>query len=147
MILTRSSASKAKELAEVRAKATAQVNQIIGQVRLKFITEIPGQQTIYAEKEREAVSYISTNPDPTFPGPVSQTAYPFIFQECQSVGYSPWEACQLFLNMAAQWRPIGAQLEGLRVGYNNLVAIEPTAAGIDQHLSDLTAILETHYGA
>jgi len=147
MILTRSSASKAKELVALRVTAVAKVNQKIGNTRLKFITDLPGQEQTYGEKEREAIHYVSTNPDPNFPGLISEAIYPFIYEECMSVGYTPWEAAQLFLNMAAQWRPLGAKLEGLRVGYNNLVGLEETAEGIEQNLADLTSILETYYGA
>ena len=65
MILTRSSASKVKELAAEKVVAVSKVNRMIGEVRLQFITDIPGQSIIYANKEQEARDYLAADPDGT----------------------------------------------------------------------------------
>lgn len=142
MILNRSAASKAQEIAGQRAAAISEINRMIGEARLRYITDLPGQETIYGEKEREAIAYLATNPDPEFPGPVDQAQYPFTFRECEGAGYTPWEAAQLFLNMAAQWRPLGARLEGLRIGHIATVSAALTVEEMDAARADLAAILE-----
>ncbi len=140
MILHRTSESKAKELTEARAKAVSRCNEMVGNTRLMFITDIPGQAAIYSEKEAEAADYISRDPEPTDLSP-----YPFIEREMQATGMTAYECSQLFLNMAAQWRPLGAQLEGLRIGYNKQISEAATQSEIDIILSDLGAVLETYH--
>ena len=121
------------------------VNHLIDEVRRLFITEIAGQQTIYGEKEAEAIAYLATDPDPDFTGPVSEAAYPFLFHECASAGYTPWQACQLFLNMAAQWRPVGAQIEGLRIGASAAVKSAATVEQVSLAIQQLNEALGAFY--
>lgn len=142
MILARSDASKGKEIVGHRAKAVAQVNQMIGDTRLLFITDIPGQGAIYAEKEAEAIDYLSHDPEPT-----DLTPYPFIDQEMIATGMTGYECAQLFLNMAALWRPLGAQLEGLRIGYNQQINAALSKPDIDLLLNDLEIILQAYANA
>ncbi|MFC6640809.1 MULTISPECIES: hypothetical protein [Sulfitobacter] len=139
MILTRSAASKGQEMTRHRAAAVAQVNQMIGDTRLIFITDIPGQGAIYAEKEAEAISYMALDPAPADLAP-----YPFIEQEMLATGMTGHECAQLFLNMAAQWRPLGAQLEGLRIGCNHKISAALSKQEVDLVLADLEAALRAY---
>ncbi|KEJ93993.1 hypothetical protein SAMN05444149_108110 [Pseudosulfitobacter pseudonitzschiae] len=137
MILHRSAESKQKELAAHKAQAIQDINQLIGAVRLLFITDIAGQQMIYAEKEREANSFLAAVPEPSDLAP-----YPFIFQEMNATGMTAYEVAQMFLNLSVHWRAVGSSLEGVRINANATVDEASTRAEIESALGFLRLTLE-----
>ena len=55
----RSAVQVAEELSRARRAAAFQINQHRGQVRMRFITSIAGQDMVYQEKERVARAWMS----------------------------------------------------------------------------------------
>lgn len=88
-----------------------EVNQAIGAIRMTFITQLPGQDLIYKEKELEAVRFLSFDPTPT-----DLTQYPFLAAEVGSTAPTAFEVAQVYLNLAAQLRQVGSILEQARIG-------------------------------
>lgn len=86
-----------------------QVDQEAERARLKYVTAGSTQTGVYVLKEQEAMAYVAdSDPDPSL--------YPLLQA---SVGTSDGETldqvAQTILNMAAMWRVIAAQIEGLRL--------------------------------
>lgn len=90
------------------------IDRSCGEFRKLFITDVPGQATTYTVKEAEADAY-ALDPDPE-PGD-----YPFLESEAaateQTVAYVAAEVSGL----AAQWRALGAAIEGTRIGAKRAV--------------------------
>lgn len=111
LTIARSQPSKAAELAEMKVRSIEEVNRGIETIRKRFITPIVGQELIYQEKEAEAKRYLAADPEP-----VDLTEFPFIAAEIGATAPTAGEVAQLYLNLGAQWRVIGAQLEQVRLG-------------------------------
>lgn len=114
----------ARLLEDHRKNAINAINQTAGSVRAKYMTVIPGQEATYLMKEAEVKAYLA---DPT---PVA-TDYPMLKAEADACGMTLAEVATLVSTTAAAWKPLAAQIEGLRRGA--IVAIEAatTAAEID----------------
>jgi hypothetical protein len=110
LVVSRSTESKAAELAAYKADAITKLNEMSEQVRSKFITTIAGQEMIYLMKEREATAYMAADPEP-----VDLTDYPFIAGEVGTTGQTAYEVAQVILNLADLWRVVGASLEQVRI--------------------------------
>lgn len=146
MILQRSAASTAKELAEAKAKAAQEINVKSGKSRLYFITEIPGQSMIYSAKEVEAKQYLVEDPDGTSTT-IDTTGYPFIHNEIGVTADTAYAVAQVFLNLAQQWRYVGSQLEQMRVGYNAQISTATTTAQVRQSVEDFTLAMQAFLNA
>jgi hypothetical protein len=117
----------------------AAINASIGTTRLGFITDIPGQQMIYANKETEARAYLALASEPD-----TLADFPFIAAECQATGLDAYLVAQIFINLAAQWRSIGAGLEGLRIAYGDAVKAAKTPEEIPAIVAALQTALEPY---
>lgn len=135
--LSRTEASRARELARHRRKAIAEITELVRPVRLQFITDLPGQDMIYMEKEREALRYLAEDPQPS-----SLDDFPWIEQEVGSTASTAYEVAQVFANLAARWRTVGARLEGLRIDATTQVDSATSKDEVDAAVSDLKELLE-----
>jgi hypothetical protein len=98
-------------LAKAKSDAIVTVNGAIGRARLPYLTDIPGQQAIYTEKAAEAVAYVAMDPTPE-----TLVDFPLMAAEVMITAPDPWQLAQVWLNMQAQLRLVGAQSEQLRLG-------------------------------
>ena len=128
-----------KELTAAKAIAVASINTLIGNIRAEYITVIPGQEMIYGDKEKEAIAFLA---EPTIPSDL--TPYPFIEGEVGLTAPSAYEVAQVFVNKAAMWRPLGAQLEQLRVGYGNAIYAATTKQEITGLVDTLNEISKVY---
>jgi hypothetical protein len=130
--------NRARLRAEAAAEAIAEVNRLCGEVRARFVTQIPGQEMVYQRKEEEAGRYLAAAL------PVLAD-FPFIKAEVGITGATPRDVAQLYRDMAMQWRQIGAGLETVRLGA--VVGIEKAAdaaavvARLAQFRADLAAFV------
>ena len=108
--LTRTSESKAAEVAHRCAECIVEVNEAIGTARLPYVTNIPGQEMIYNAKEREALTYLAADPKPA-----DLSEFPFMAAEVGVSADTPLELAQLWQTTAAQWRVVGPAFEELRL--------------------------------
>ena len=117
-------ANAGAKLAAAQATATLRVNVGAGAVRRAYITDIPGQEMIYLQKEAEAVAWLADDdPDPA--------DYPFLSAEVGSTADTLGNVAQVYLNMAALFRQVGAGLEHLRLGAIAAIEGAGTVAEID----------------
>lgn len=100
-----------------RAYAIDQVNYLAGRERLKLITNIPGQDMIYLQKESEAIAYLSEDPEPA-----TLENYPFLEAEVGITATTALEVAQTYYTLSGQFKAAGAALENARLGA--IVAIE-----------------------
>ena len=92
-----------------RQETIAKINTDAGASRSKFITVIPGQETTYAEKRTEAQAY-QRSPNP------QASDYPMLAAEATATGRTMADVATEVLTLAAQWRQLGAHIEGVRRG-------------------------------
>lgn len=102
-------------LAEARDEHVITVNRLIGDVRVKYITSIPGQELTYQQKALEVQRY---DADPAPDG----ANYPYLQAEATATGATLADVYQLVKATAVAWNQFGATVEGLRRG--TIVALE-----------------------
>ena len=114
-------------LPEAKAQAVAQLNSAVAMVRGKYITVLPGQDMIYMAKEAEAVSYLAALPE-------TLIDYPFLTKEVGITAPTAYELAQLWINMAALWRPVAAEIEGIRQSTIQLIVAAADTEDAQSHL-------------
>lgn len=92
-----------------KAKAIAQVNATIGAARSLYVTDIPFQDTIYAEKRAEAVAYLMLPIEPP-----TLDDYPWISDAVGIDAPTAAQVAQLWLNLQDLWTLMARQLETAR---------------------------------
>lgn len=133
IILTRSATSREAELAAIKARASAHVNETIGQRRLDFITDGPGQEMIYREKVAEAERYMVERPD-------DLDAYPFLAAEIGITAPDAEALVSLWLARARTWKAIGGQLEAIRQGALIAIGAATEPVGVDVAVSEFDTV-------
>ena len=98
----------ADRLAAARAAAVAKINTWAAQERLKYITDLPGQEMVYMAKETEARAWLAA------PAP-DVTAYPLLSAEIGITAPDADQLAQVWVNLAAMWRGAAAGIEGERL--------------------------------
>lgn len=106
-------------LTNARLEAVARINAAAGAVRRLYITDIPGQPTIYQMKETEARAWLA-DPDPDLAN------YPFIAAEIGITAATGYEVAQVYLNLGALYVQAAAQLEHARLGHIAMTETAPT---------------------
>lgn len=121
-----------QSLAIRRAKRTAEINAGAAQLRRVFLTDIPGQDMIYAEKEAEARRWVQAESAMAEGGPEPDLDdYVWLAGEVGITAETASQLAQVWLNMAALWRLAGPAIEGLRLGSVAQVEAGTTLAEID----------------
>jgi hypothetical protein len=82
-------------LAAARLAAKDSIDAAAGAARLRYITDVPGQQAVYIRKLAEATSYLQ--------GGGAGEPPPYIAAEGRATGLSPLEAAQRIKDIASQW--------------------------------------------
>lgn len=129
--ITRSAESKAAVLAKAQASARARIDESITAARRLYITTLPGQEMIYQAKENEAKAYLVLDPEPA-----DLDEFPMLAAEVGVTAPTAYELAQIWLNMAAQWRAVAADLENLRLTAREEIDNATTVAELDQIVAD-----------
>lgn len=124
-------AFQASALILSKAEAMGLINAAVGRARLPFLTDIPGQQAIYTEKAAEAVAYVSMDPPPT-----TLDNFPLLAAEVAITAPDAWQLAQVWLNMQAQLRQVGAQSEQLRLGTQKALESATTLTSVAEILAE-----------
>ena len=111
------------DLGPVRRRAITRINDLAGDLRRTFITDLPGQEMLYLRKEAEAVSYVALNPEPS-----DLTDYPLMASEVGPGLTAPtaYQLAQIWLYMSAQWKVAAGQIETARL--RAVYAVEAAAS-------------------
>lgn len=125
-----------QSLADVKAAALAAIDAAAGAARLRYITDVPGQQAVYLLKLQEAEALIDA--------PASEPG-PHITAEAAATNSTPAAVAQLIASTAAYWNAIKSPaIEGARLGGKAAVAAAETEAeanaACDAALAALAAI-------
>lgn len=131
--IRRSAAGRAREVEGYREAARAYVNETIGQRRLDYITDGPGQEMIYREKVAEAERYMVERPD-------KLDAYPFLAAEIGVTAPDAEALAILWLARARAWKVIGGQLEAIRQGALIAIGLATEAVEVDVAVSEFDAV-------
>lgn len=107
-----------KPLEEVRQEALANIDLTTGTVRLRYITDIPGQDMVYQEKHAQAVAFVAANyPTETL------SDYPFIQVEAAAKNITPKQVADTIIATKSAWVAKSAEIEQIRItGKLNIIA-------------------------
>lgn len=107
-------------LEEIRSTALGEIDALAGSVRLKYITEVPGQQATYLVKLKEAEDYMQDN----------SIVGAYLRTESEMLQTSLLTTAQSIISTANTWNNIlGPQIEGIR--RKNKLAVS-AATSIDE---------------
>lgn len=124
---------KAQVLADQKAAAIADINKAVGEIRLRFITDLPGQQIIYARKESEARTYLALDKQPE-----NLSGFPLLAAEVGLTAPDAYQLAQLWLNMSDQWAYVASVLENARLATGIAVSICQSVEQIEATLLSFT---------
>jgi hypothetical protein len=102
------------------------VNREIGELRLRYITALPGQDALYQAKLDEARIYVTLSPEPT-----TLVDFPLLAGEVGITAPDAYNLAQLWLNMNAMWRYLSGSMENLRMSTINALLAATTVAELD----------------
>lgn len=112
----------------IKAELCAKVDAEAGQVRLRYITDAPGQQMVYQEKRREAEEYLSLG---------ASAITPHLVAEAQLLGITVDAMAQQVLQASIAWASVSPTIETTRlaakaaINASTTVAAARAAANID----------------
>lgn len=109
------------DLSTLTQQLLARIDAECGAFRSRFITTIPGQESTYLEKEREARAWAAAS------GPDAED-YPMIAAEAGARGISINAQAALVIATANVWRPLAAAIEAARMGAKEAVKAAPSRA-------------------
>lgn len=99
-------------LDQARASAAAAINAVRGEVRSRFLTQLPSQDMVYLEKEAEARGWIAARAAAATDGDPDPSDFPHIQAEVGTTAADMDGVAQVYLNLAAIFRGISAVIEG-----------------------------------
>jgi len=123
-----------RAMARAREVAIANVNASSGQARARFLTDAPGQHTVYAAKRAEAVAFVA---DPT----PNLSHYPFLRAEVGMLAGSMWQLAQLWLHLSDDSHAGLALIEAARRRALAAIATAPDYDAIDTIVTDFNQAL------
>lgn len=126
-------------LRRARSDIAAEINASIGRIRLRLVTDIPGQEALYLEKRTEAVAYVAETAQGGEPADLAD--YPLLAAEVGVTAPDAWQLAQLWLNRAELFRRVGATTEGLRQRALADIADAPDFAAIETIQRDFNQAL------
>lgn len=110
-----------------------EVDNLVGAVRGKYITSVPGQAETYTAKALDAQAFMA---DPSAP-------CPWIEAEAAATGMTKAEAAQTILAMHAEWTRVGSALERIRIGTKAEIRTAADQRGMYQAVERAKAALST----
>lgn len=92
-------------------KAKSRIDRAAGAVRLRYITDVPGQQAVYMQKLEQAKLFIADNL-------VADNLIPYIIAEAEARNITNLAAAQLIIGIADFWNiTVAPKIEGIRIKY------------------------------
>jgi hypothetical protein len=117
----------------LRAQLTRAMNVSAGAFRSNFITDIPGQDATYLDKEGEARAYLTT-------GLLEPGGY--IDEDATRTGRDPAMVVAEIVGQADAWRPLNRRIEGARIAAARAIGeAETPAAAREAAAVDWAALL------
>lgn len=126
-----------RSIEQAKAHAALTIDETAGKARLRYITDVPGQQAVYLLKAEQARAYREAG----YTGAVP----PYIVAEADAIDDSAQVAADNILMLASLWSDqLSPEIERLRIGGKRLVSSattkEEVQSTLDSTLSSLEAI-------
>lgn len=99
------------KLADVIAKALDGIDVIAGQVRSKYLTIVPGQDSTYVQKQFDAQRFIDAG-EPAD----AEASYAWVAAEARATNESMSTAAHAIVDKSREWTLLGAAIEQARIG-------------------------------
>jgi hypothetical protein len=125
------------ELQGARLNAAQVIDDLVTTARLRFVTQLPGQEAIYLAKEAEARAFVATMPEPD-----SLEDFPYLAAEVGITAATPRDLALIWLHKGAQFRGLGASTENLRMGARKALANAASPEAVVEVLNRLSADLD-----
>lgn len=119
-----------------KSEAINEIKLRISEERLKYITDMPGQEAIYQDKRLEALDYIAAG------SPTDLTDYPMLQSEVGITASTAYELAQMWLNLNLLWKSIASSLEGIRMTANVAVEASQNRTEINAALAQFHATMD-----
>lgn len=100
------------------AELHAQIDREAGMFRLRFITDVPGQQAVYLAKEAEAARYAAEE---------GAGSYPYLEAEAAVRGIPLADMAAMIGGIAAGWRALSVGIEARRIAAKEAVTAAATS--------------------
>lgn len=114
----------APTLLAIKAYAAQLIDASAGAARLRYITDIAGQQAVYLQKASEAEAYRAAG----YTGPVP----PYIAAEAGAMGMTGQQAADRILAIASAWgNELSPAIERVRINGKQAVEAAEDAAAVD----------------
>lgn len=121
-------------LDQTKASACEEIDRAAGAARLRYITEVPGQQAVYLRKLQQAREYLDL--------PDAEAVPPYVAAESEAMGIGFAEAAQRIVAIAQQWDDvISPAIELERVRGKRLVELSPTVEAVQACAQQAVAAL------
>lgn len=124
-------------MAQDQTAAQAQVDHAAGRARLRYITDVPGQQATYQRKEQQAREWTEAG----YPEPAPS----FIAAEAEALDTTPQAIAVQVITLADFWAYVkGPEIEAARIKHKALIrsatTLEAVQAALDAALVELEAL-------
>lgn len=124
-------------ITQAQARAQAQVDDAAGRARLRYITDVPGQQATYQRKEQQAREWTEAG----YPEPAPS----FIAAEAEALDTTPQAIAVQVITLADFWAySKGPEIEAARIKWKAAVrsatTLEAVQAALDAALAELEAL-------
>lgn len=120
-------------MAKRAADAHAQIDAAAGAARLRYITDVAGQQAVYLLKLEEARAYLAS---------LSASDAPHVVSEAAATGASPLEVASAIVARADLWNSqLSPAIEGARLGGKAAVSAAADADALAAALATALAAL------
>lgn len=108
-------------LSELQGIFLAEIDSAAGDARLRYITDVPGQQVTYLRKADQAVAYLA--------GGCTGTAPPYVAADAQALGVTAEQAARQIVAVSELWdNQVGPGIELARRAGKLAVAAAATVA-------------------
>jgi hypothetical protein len=122
-------------LADEKKRALDAIDVKAGQVRLRFITDVPGQQATYIRKAEQARAYAAAGYTGTLP--------PYIAAEAAATGLTAAQCSDTIIGLSDLWEgTIGPAIEQVRIGGKQAVTAAADIEAVNTALATALGTLE-----
>lgn len=122
-------------LAQAKVDGQSEVDAAAGRARLRYITDVPGQQATYTRKEQQAREWVNSG----YSGPAPS----FIAAEAAALGETPQHIAQQVITLADYWAYVkGPEIEAARIKHKAAVRAAATLEAVQTALNDAINELE-----
>ena len=111
----------------LKQRAQKAIDSQAGQVRLRYITDVPGQQAVYMTKLEQAQAYLAAralNAGAAVP--------PYLAAEAGATGETAFVVATAIAQLATLWNEqLGPAIEGARLGAKRAVDLAQTEGAVE----------------